>query len=682
MEIGVDTGGTHTDIVLLDRARGLFETLKVPTTPLDLSEGILTGVDAICRQAGVPQSGVARFVYGTTLVTNLIVEQKTGSVGLLTTMGFRDVLEIGRAVRKPNIYDIQWRPKSPLIARRNRIGINERVSARGDILVPINGDEIVAALTLLVEQGVTSVAVCFLHSYSNPANEQAVRRIAEAQFPALTISLSSEVVRQFREFERSSTIAINAYVSEPLGKHLDRLFSVLKSNEIAGAPYIMGGNGGVVSFERAKQIPVSITHSGPVAGILGGATLAKAAGFPNVITFDMGGTSSDVSLVVNSEPSLTSRGSLAGYPVQLPTIDLVTIGSGGGSKALVDSGGGLHVGPESAGSVPGPMCYGQGGEWPTITDANLTTGRLNKEYFLAGKRALYPDLAESGITAKVAEPLSMSFAEAALGILDIAEADMVNAIKLVSVQRGLDPRDFTLVGFGGAGPLHVISLADALGMKSVLVPPAPGNVSAAGLLCAEWRQDLVRTFIRDLDGVTSSELTKVFEGLEAEAADLLAEEDLDPTAHRALLSLDLQYTGQGFELNIPVSKSEFEGDWKNSLMKRFSDLHKERYGYALSDRGVQIVNLRLTVLGIRPDLPWPERRHRTSGELTIFGRRKVLHRRTDFEKPWPVYRFLNVRAGDTLNGPAIVEYPGSTLVVPPDWKVTYDKWGNAIAIQD
>jgi len=679
VQIGVDTGGTHTDLVLFDRDRAVFETLKVPTTPDDLSTGILAGTELICSRAGLEKSDVTQFVYGTTLVTNLIVEQKTGSVGLLTTEGFRDVLEIGRAVRKPNIYDINWRPKPPIVLRKNRLGVTERVSATGEILVAIDARSVIDALDTLVSNGVTSVAVCLLHAYANPVHENLVRQIASQHHPDLAVCLSSEIVPQFREYERTSTIAINAYVSEPLRKHLDRLASVLKGSGIPAGPHIMGGNGGVVGFDRAKAVPVSITHSGPVAGILGGAAIAQAAGFANVITFDMGGTSSDVSLVINSEPSLTSRGTLADYPVQLPTIDLVTIGAGGGSMASVDSGGALHVGPESAGSVPGPMCYGQGGDCPTITDANLFTGRLNEDYFLGGRRALDRELSAEGITQQVGRKLGLDPTAAALGILDIAEADMVNAIKLVSVQRGLDPRDFTLVGFGGAGPLHVIALADELGMTSVLVPPAPGNVSAVGLLCAEWRQDLVQTYIRDLDQVSPRELADGFNAMRASAETVFAAEDGSAADHSFLLSLDLQYAGQGFELGVPVYGNEFTEAGRAALNDRFTTLHQERYGYAINDRPVQIVNLRLTALGARPDLPWPEKPVRVSGALEPVERRAVVHRQTNNTARWPVFKFTDIFAGDAIEGPAIVEYPGSTLVVPPAWAVGYDRLGNAIA---
>jgi N-methylhydantoinase A len=414
-----------------------------------------------------------------------------------------------------------------------------------------------------------------------------------------------------------------------------------------------------------------------VAGIVGAAMLAKAAGYPDVITFDMGGTSSDISLVVRGEPTVTTRGKLAGYPILLPVIDLVTIGAGGGSIAQIDAGGGLRVGPRSAGSVPGPMCYGQNGIDPTMTDANLLCGRLNAEYFLAGARRIYPELAAAGIAQRIAAPLQLDAIDAALGIIDIAEAHMVNAIKLVSVERGLDPRGFTLVGFGGAGPLHVASLADAIGIRSVLVPPAPGNTSASGLLCAEVRQDLVRTLVCPLNGIDSSVVTRLAEDLIQQAAELLAQEDVPPAEQQVVLSADLRYVGQSHELSIPLAVADLAEAGLQNLNQRFQNQHSGIFGYALAEHAVELVNLRATALGSSPALPWPRHSGQGSTAATPIGSRRV-HFRGAPEREWPVYRFDQLQVGAQFDGPAIVEYRGSTLVVPPHWDARYDSWLNAV----
>jgi N-methylhydantoinase A len=677
LQIGVDTGGTHTDLVLLDATRGLFKTLKVPTTPDDLSLGILDGVDKLLKDANLKSDEVTRFVYGTTLVTNIIVEKTDLEIGLITTEGFRDVLEIGRASRKPNIYDIHWRPNPPVVPRRHRQTVKERIDASGSVVVPLDEASVVAALQALRRSKIQAVAVCLLHAYANPAHEEAIKEIAAKRFPELMVSLSSEIVREFREYERSSTTAINAYVMGPMRRHLDGLSAALHRRGVHSTPYIMRGNGGVMSFSMGKRYPVAITHSGPVAGIVGSAILAKAAGFSDIITFDMGGTSSDISLIHKGEPAVTTSGKLAGYPILLPVIDLVTIGAGGGSIAQLDAGVGLRVGPRSAGSVPGPLCYGQGGEHPTVTDANLITGRLNAEYFLAGARRIYPELARIGITERIAQPLKLDPMEAALGILDVAEAHMVNAIKLISVEKGLDPRKFTLVGFGGAGPLHVANLAEAIGIRTVLVPPAPGNASAAGLLSAEIRQDLVRTLVCTLDKADAAELERVVDDLVADAVALMTEEHVPAEDQHVAMTADLRYGGQSHEITLPLERSDFTDPGFARLGRRFADRHKALYGYELTGRAIELVNIRTSAFGSSPRLPWPEL-PAASASPVAQSERKIWHRVMNGAAPWPVYRFETVSAGVRINGPAIVEYPGSTLVVPPNWSATYDRWLNAI----
>lgn len=676
-KIGIDTGGTHTDVVLVDRERDLFRTLKVATTPANLSIGILEGIGKILEETGLAEADVGHFVYGTTYVTNIIVEQKNVDVGLITTEGFRDTLAIGRATRKENIYDINWRPLPALVPRRFRLTVKERINAKGGIETPLDEASAIEALATLARNGVTSVGVCLLHAYVNPAHEEQIRRIAAERFPELTLSLSSEIVREFREYERSSTTAINAYVRRSMGDHLDDLGEKLKERGVPATPYIMRGNGGIMSFERGKHLPVAITHSGPVAGIVGANLLARAAGFENIITFDMGGTSSDIALVSNNEPTVTTRGRLAGYPVMLPIVDLVTIGAGGGSIARVDSGGRLLVGPQSAGSVPGPLCYGQGGTDPTISDANLEAGRLNAGYFLAGARTIHAGLATQGLAEKIAGPLGIDTTEAALGIIDIAESHMTNAIKLVSVQRGVDPRDYTLVAFGGAGPLHAVALAEALGMRSVLIPPAPGNVSASGLLCAEIRQDVVRTLVRPADRLTPEEARGIIGELVARAAELLRGDGLPAGQQQMVTSADLRYAGQSHELNVPLAASDLEEAGFLGLCARFVERHKAMFGYDMPERGVEIVNIRVSGFGSQPGLPWP--RHPAAGAAPTPTARRIVHHRSRPEGAlWPIHRFGELVPDAVLSGPAIVEYPGATLVVPPGWQARYDAWMNAV----
>lgn len=679
-KIGIDTGGTHTDVVLVDRDRDLFRTLKVATTPQNLSIGILEGVERILGEVGLSEADVDHFVYGTTYVTNLIVEQKNVDVGLITTEGFRDILAIGRATRKENIYDINWRPLPAVVPRRHRLTVVERINADGGVETPLDRRTVIAALDKLAEAGVASIAVCLLHAYVNPAHEREIKRIAAELYPQLTLSLSSEIVREFREYERSSTTAINAYVMRSMRDHLGDLAGSLARRGVTARPHIMRGNGGITSFARGGDVPVAITHSGPVAGIVGGNMLAKAAGFSSIITFDMGGTSSDIALVTGGEPTITTRGRLAGYPVMLPIVDLVTIGAGGGSIARIDGGGRLLVGPQSAGSVPGPMCYGQGGTNPTISDANLEAGRLNAGYFLAGTRKIDAGLSTKGLAERIAGPLGMTTAEAALGILDIAEAHMTNAIKLVSVQRGVDPRDYTLVAFGGAGPLHAIALAEALGMRSVLIPPAPGNVSASGLLCAEIRQDVVRTLVSTADRLPAERLRAVIDELSASVAELLEADGLPAEAQQMVLTADLRYAGQSHELNVPVTMADLDQPGFAPLCARFIGRHKAMFGYEMPERPIEIVNLRASGFGIQPGLPWPKRDAAARAAVPV-AHRVVHHRSRARPSPWPIYRVGDMAPGAAVEGAAIVEYPGSTLVVPPGWSARYDDWMNAIVVR-
>lgn len=681
LKIGVDTGGTHTDLVLSDTTQNLYQTLKVPTTPADLSIGILDGVSQLLAASGETADGVETFLYGTTFVTNLIVEQDDVAVGLITTQGFRDVVEIGRASRKPNIYDINWRPNPPLVPRKNRYTVPERINASGEIITALDETAVLEVLRAISETGIKTVAVCLFHAYANTSHELAIKRLASEHYPELTITLSCEIVREFREFERSSTTCINAYVLGPMDKHLTTLAGELAGSGLSGIPYIMRGNGGIMSFDRGKKFPVGITHSGPVAGIIGAAALGRAAGFSDIITFDMGGTSSDISVISDSQPVVTTRGTLADYPILLPVIDLVTIGAGGGSIARLDPGGALKVGPKSAGSVPGPLCYGQGGDNATITDANILAGRLNPDYFLAGAREIFPELAQSGVTDKIAKPLNLDTDKAALGILDIAESHMVNAIKLVSVERGLDPRDFTLMGFGGAGPLHVVNLAAALGIKRVLVPSAPGNTSATGLLCAEIKQDLVRTFVCSLRDAPLDELKRATEGLMEESRSVLRQEGVPEDEQKFALSVDLRYEGQSHELAIPFVLDDFEDQRFAGLIGRFEVRHKTLYGYDLHERRVDLVNIRSTAFGLPPALPWPQQPANEPIDVKPVSRRRVLHGLNENDDEWPVYRFVAFKPGVRIAGPAIVEYPGSTLVIPPRWIADYDTLLNAVLTQ-
>jgi len=676
VSIGIDTGGTHTDLVLVGADRVL--TLKVPSTPDDLSNGILDGIARIVAIAGLDMSAVTRFVYASTMVTNLIVEESESNIGLITTEGFRDVLEIRRASRKPEVYNIHWRPPKALVPRHLRLTVAERMDARGEVVTPLDEEATRSALGEFQRQGVQSVAVCLLHSYANPAHERRIAEIAAATCPEIELSLSSDVVREFREFERTSTTCVSALIRRPITRHLSGLAQALAGNGVGATPFIMRGNGGVSTFEAAAKLPAALAHSGPMGGIVGATALAGACGIDRIITLDMGGTSADVSLVSGGEPLLTNQSMVGQQPLLLPTLDLVTIGSGGGSIAWIDGGLGMRVGPRSAGSVPGPACYAQGGSDPTVTDANLFTGRLNSEYFLAGARRLSPDLAADAIQTKLAAPLGISREEAALGILAIAESHMVNAIRLVSVERGLDPRDFTLVAFGGAGPLHAAALADALSIRSVLIPPAPGNLSAMGLLCADVRHDLTRTLVADVGSTLAARLQDTFSELLAEGEAALAADLVAPDARQFQLGVDLRYQGQNYDLSLGMT--ECNDRTLEDLVQRFHALHESVYGYQLRTHAVQLVRVRVTAVGRNAHAVWP-RASMAHGTASPVASRRVLMASGDWADV-PVYRVMELGPGHEIAGPALVEYPGSTLYAPPGWHARFDEQMNARMVRE
>lgn len=671
LSIGIDTGGTHTDLVLV--GRGMLHTLKVATTPADLNDGIVEGLEKILAQAGVQARDVGRFIYASTFVTNLIVEGGERNLGLIGTEGFRDVLEIGRASRKPDVYDIQWRPPAPLVPRYLRQTVIERLDHQGRVLVVLDEDSVITALQRLVELGVESIAVCLLHAYVNPAHERRIAELAAQVCPAIDVSLSSDVVREFREYERTSTTCINAFIKRPIGDHLGSLAQRIGAIGVRAAPFIMQGNGGVCTFTAAARLPVSVTHSGVMGGIIGATALALDCGIPDIITLDMGGTSADVSLVSAGRPVLANRSSVGSHPLIVPTLDMVTIGAGGGSIAWAESASAMRVGPRSAGSLPGPACYGQGGLKATVTDANLYCGRLNASYFLAGARPLYPQLAQQAIE-QLGRDLGLTPDLAALGIIAIAEAHMANAVKLVSVERGLDPRDFTLVAFGGAGALHAVQLAEALAIDRILIPPAPGNLSAMGLICADVRHDLTRTHVGELDGLDVQQVHGLYRQLLEDAARLLDDDGVDAAKRQYLLSADVRYQGQNYHLNLPVSERELEHGF-SELAAHFHAQHQRVYGYQLSGRALQLVNTRVTAVGINetphwPDVPAP------AGNTAPQELRQILLANGQ-RAAAPVYRLLHLPIGFETQGPAIIEYPGATLYLAPGWSCHFDARQNA-----
>ncbi len=530
------------------------------------------------------------------MATNALIERKGIETALIVTRGFRDVLHIARQIR-PKLYDFFERRPDPFIPRHLRFEVPERIVYTGEIRQPLDEETARFIADQIAEREIKVVAVCLLHSYANPVHEKRVREILLERVPGLKVSLSSEVLPEFKEYERMSTTVINAYVMPIVERYLHQIQERLKQLQVKSDLHIMQSNGGVMTSETAGQKSVHTVLSGPAAGVLGGVTLAKMVGEENVITIDMGGTSFDVSLAYRGQPTFTMESDIGGHIIKIPMIDIKTLGAGGGSIAWVDQGGALQVGPQSAGADPGPACYGQGGKEPTVTDANIVLGYLNPEYFLGGEMKLNVDLAKQAIMEKVAKPMGLPLEQAAEGIIRVVNSTMIRGIRMVSVERGYDPRDFTLVCFGGAGPVHAVKLAQELNIPRLIVPEGPGVNCALGLLMADFRHDYSQTFLHLMGTLDPARLTQGFRALEEKAMDQMIHEGVPEKDVILLRSLDLRYLGQGYELEIPAPNINYEKKDLEALARELSRVHHEKYGYTMAADTVEIVNLRLTAIG-------------------------------------------------------------------------------------
>lgn len=674
--LAIDTGGTHTDLVLVGLKGNHIWALKVPTTPAAPLQGILHGIERITALAGVDPLEIDELVYGTTIVTNMLVQQEPVALGLITTRGFRDVLEIGRAYRTGNIYDIQMERRPPLVRRDLRLEVDERINFRGEVLTSLDEAGCRAIVQSLRARGVDSIAVSLLHSYINPAHEQRVRDIIVEAHPDAHVSLSSDVNPVFREYERTSTTVVNAYVMPRMVQHLDEFATCTSERGITSQLYTMQANGGRASFTTAREQPVNITNSGPVAGVIAGTHIARLAGFPNVITLDMGGTSCDVGLIENGEPKFALESEVAGYPVQIKTVDLSIVGAGGGSIAWIDQGGGLRVGPQSAGADPGPVCYRRGGQKPTVTDAHVITGRIDPDYFLGGDVQLDIEAARAAIDQQIARPLNMDVLDAALGIIRVANAAMIRAVKLITVERGHDPRDFALMAFGGAGPLHASQLADELEIPVVIVPRFPGNTSALGLVIADVRHDYVATRVQNVEDAQVAEMEVTFRQLESQANAQLERENIPASQRRLTRSCDMRYFGQAYELSVTVDEPLTSHDSLLRLSSTFHALHRRTYGHAMEGDPVEVVNYRVTAAGLKDKPELKGLPDTDAGPLAKKDQREVYFAAGCL--PTSVYERRQMAAGIPLQGPAVIEQLGSTTILQPGQVARADRFGNLI----
>ncbi|MBI4271471.1 MAG: hydantoinase/oxoprolinase family protein [Candidatus Rokubacteria bacterium] len=679
--IGFDVGGTFTDFVLQSPS-GELATAKRLTTYPDPSEACLAGLDALIAASGVAWGDVAQAVHGTTLGSNVVIEKKARGVGLLTTRGFRDVLVIGRETRY-QVYDLQIEKPPPLVPRRVIGEVTERILADGSVRTPLDEADARRAVRELCARGVTTLAICLLHAYLNPAHEKRLAALVAEQAPHVTVTLSHEVSPTFREYERTSTTVINAYVMTAVREYLAGLGAALAARGYRGRLFVMQSSGGIATAEAMQRYPVRMIESGPAAGALMAAAYGELTGHRDLIAFDMGGTTAKLALVEKGRPSMTTAFELhrvgnapgSGLPMNIQAIDLVEIGAGGGSIARAALGV-IAVGPESASSTPGPVCYGRGGAEPTVTDANLVLGYLNPDDFAGGSMRLDAAGAARALEAKVARPLGLPLAEAAWGVHAIVNTNMELATRVVSIERGRDPRDLTLIAFGGSGPVHGCRLAQALGIPRVILPAAAGVTAAIGLLAAEVRFDVARTYVRRLDAVDPARVSAMYEEMAAQALEVVRESAVagDVTVARAA---DARYVGQGYELSVPVPAGRLDAAALARVRAAFDEVYAARYGYASPAEPVEIVTWKLSAIGGSPRIALAKAA-RGAGPAAPKARRRAYFPETGGFTETPVYDRYALGAGARLAGPAIVEERESTTVLPPGTTATVDDYASLL----
>ncbi len=682
--IGVDVGGTFTDLVFTDTETGDTTIHKTPTTPDDPSRGVIAGALELCHRQGVDPGAIDHLLHGTTIATNAVLEYDGAVTGMITTEGYRDILHIGRHQRLQHysiMQEIPWQDR-PLVCRRHRKTVRERlVPPSGDVLHTLDEDAVRQAARDLKAAGVQAIAVCFLFSYLDSVHEERARAIVLEEYPDCFVTTSSSVSPQFREFERFTTAAMNAFIGPKVRDYVAHLESSMGGSGIGSDLHVMGSNGGAATATMVADKPILTLLSGPAAGVLGGAWSGALSGHDNLITFDVGGTSADIGIVVDGAfAEATARDTwIGGYPVLAPMIDIHTIGAGGGSIAATDGGGAFRVGPRSAGARPGPAAYGHGGDQPTVTDAHVVLGRLDPGNFLGGEMSLDTGAARRVISA-LADQLGMGVEETASGILTIINANMANAIRSRTVQKGLDPRDFVLVAFGGAGPLHAVDVADVLDIPTVLVPAYPGITSAVGLLTTDLKYDAIRTAFQVSDAVDARRLDSDFAAMEAQLAEQLRSDGVDPASVGFRRAGDLRYVGQGYELRVAFPEGAMTPDALAGVFQAFADAHIAEYGHAFADSPIEIVNVRVTARGEVAKIAAPDVKGGAdiatatvrTGDC-VFATDGGLRR---YPTPF-IDRFAPPIDAEVV-GPAVFLQTDTTTVVPPGWTARMDAQGNLL----
>jgi N-methylhydantoinase A len=674
--VSVDIGGTFTDLIAYDVDSGALRTFKSPSTPPTFIDGVMTALD----KSGLQADEIAVFKHGSTIATNAIIERRGAKTGLITTRGMRDVLQAGRANR-PDLFNSNWDPSPPLVRRRHVLEATERTDYEGNVVTALAEDEVRVAARKFRARGIESVAICYLNSFMRPEHEARTKEIlVEELGEDVFVGTSSEILPELREFERTSTVTANAYLAPVISRYLDALVDTLRAWGYEGEVFVTHSGGGVITARSARNVPARICHSGPAGGVIGGVSIGKLAGFDNVITFDMGGTSADLALAEAGKPNVASEWRVDwNIPILFPALDLVAIGAGGGTIAWVDAGGSLRTGPHSAGADPGPACFGKGNEEATITDAHLYLGRLNPATYLGGELEIRPDLAEAAIT-RLSEQLGLGVAETADGILRIANASMTSATHLISVERGYDPRDFALVAGGGAGPLHAVEIARELGIPHVVVPLVAGVTSALGILRVDLRHDFLRPVLSVADQLEPLRLAAMFDLMATEAEAMLDVEDI-PTDKRAVeISVDVRYYGQTPYMNVPLAAPPRTRAELDEIVALYGERYEREFGYRLPPdvAKVEFVNARMTAIGAAEPIRPPSHDDDGDAAAAPTGTRGVYFREHGEFTPTPLYDRALLRPGAVVEGPAIVEQSDTTVLLPPGTTARADAYLNLV----
>ena len=677
--LAVDVGGTFIDFVLLDEDTGKVTLDKQPSLKDQLTECMIEGIDSLDVDIG----DLAMIMHGSTVVINTILQEVGSNIGLITTQGFRDVLQLGRGNR-PEVYNLLYKPPQSIIPRYLRFEVPERLDYKGEVLTPLDESATREVIEQLKARGVEGIGVCFLHAYANADHEQMVRKIAEEIYPEAYVSISYDITGEFREFERTSTVALNTYVMPQVAAYLSDLENRLTALGFKGALNIIQSTGGLASSEDVRKTPIRTLESGPAGGVIGAVGLGDQIGESNLIATDVGGTSFDVALIMEGRPFEKSETYVNGRPVLQATIDITSVGAGGGSIAWIDDSGAFRVGPLSAEADPGPVCFGKGGTEPTVTDAHLVLGRINPENFLGNRIAMDVAGAKKAIQDKIAGPLGLSLEDAAYGITHLADINMIHAIRRVTIERGHDPRDFTLLGYGGGGGLFASSLAKELEIGKAIVPPNPAVFSAWGILSADFREDVTKTSVSATADLSVEQIFAQFNQLAEVGLDRLAKSGLLTDQVRFIRTVDMRYDGQEHAVKVPLpSEDDFKGQDLSLLERRFDELHQKTYAYATPGHPTEIVNFRLSAIIDSKKPILPEILAGTGdGSAALQGKRSVYFKESGGEVECPIYEREALGAGDEFSGPAIIEEWNTTTVVYPGQNVAVDTYGNLIITQE